>query len=139
MSVNLITTTAGALAFLESAVNWQATFAPQDWTVFLFENNYIVTDASDVGNFNVSTTFGITGIIPTWAAVALVGGVPSRVGSTITWTQTGGFPKNYYGLVVLDGNFTHMVGAANFPTPLVLTVGQPSYSASVSVTSSSDF
>lgn len=139
MAINLITTTAGAQAFLESAVNWQATFAPQDWTVFLFQNNHTVTDASTLADFTPSTTLGVTGIIPTWAAVALVGGIPARVGSTITFTQTSGFPKTYYGIIVLDGDYTHMVGAANFPAPVVLTAAQPAYSAQVTVTAISQY
>lgn len=139
MAINLITTTAGALAFLQSAINWQATFSPQDWNINLFLNNVIVDDTKNVGDFNIIGPSGIGPIIPTWAAAAIVGGVPSRVGSTVTFTQTGGFPTTYYGIVVLDGNGTHMVGAANFPSPVVLTAASPSYSASVTVTAISEF
>jgi hypothetical protein len=139
MAINLIVTTQGALTFLESAVNWQLTFAPQDWTVFMFQNNITVTDATVIGDFVPATTLGVTGIIPTWAAVALVGGVPARVGSTITFTQTSGFPKSYYGVVVLDGDYTHLVAAANFTAPVVLTSAQPSYSAQVTVTAISQY
>lgn len=139
MAIDLITTTAGALAFLESAVNWQGTFAPQDWMICLFSNNVTVDDTKDVGDFDITSAHGIAPILPTWAAVALVAGVPSRVASTVTFTSTGGWPLTYYGVVVQDGNLTHMVGAANFTAPVVLTSAQPSYSAQVTVTSQSEF
>lgn len=139
MAIPIITTTAGALAFLESAVNWQGTFFPQDWQASLWTNNYMADDSSDVPNFTFFTYPGVGFIIPTWAPVALVAGVPSRVGSTITWTQTSGFPGTFYGVCVVDGNGTHMVGAGNFTAPVVLTNAQPSYSAQITITGISEF
>jgi hypothetical protein len=138
MSVNLIATTAGALALLQNAVSWQASLGG-DWTLRLFGNNYTVVDATVLGNLTEAVFSGYSAITPTWAAPAVIGGVPTRVASTVTWNYTGGSTYTVYGIYLTDAANTQLLDAANFPAPVVLTVAQPSYSAQVNYTNISQY
>jgi len=138
MAINFINTTAGALALLNDAVNWQASLGG-DWTLRLFSNNVTINDASTIGSVVEAVFTGYSPIVPSWATPTLVGGVPTRVGSTVTWTYSGGSTYTVYGIFMTDAANTVMLGAANFPAPVVLSVAQPSYSAQVNFTSISQY
>jgi len=138
MALNLIATTAGALAFLQNAVSWQASLGG-DWTCLLFSNNYTVVDATVLSNLTEAAFSGYSRIVPSWSAPAIVGGVPTRVGSTITWNYTGVSTYTVYGMYITDAAVTQLLGAVNFPAPVVLTVAQPSYSAQPNVTMISQY
>jgi hypothetical protein len=138
VAINFINTTAGALALLEDAVDWQASLGG-DWTLHLFSNNYTIVDGTVLGDVVEAAFSGYSAITPTWAAPALVSGVPTRIASSVTWTYTGGSTYTVYGMYMTDAANTVLLGGFNFPAPVVLTVAQPSYSGQLNFQSSSQY
>lgn len=138
MAINIINTIAGALGLLQDAVDWQAALGG-DWTLRLFANNVTISDTTTIGSVTEASFAGYSAIVPTWSSPTLVGAVPTRVASTVTWTYSGGSTTTVYGLFMTDAANTVLLGAANFTAPVVLTVAQPSYSAQLNFTSQSQY
>lgn len=140
----MIATTAGALAFLASAQLWQrngpGTPNAHDWNVRLSGTNITITDATLFSA--VTELSGGSGYVaqqPAWTTAALVGGVPTVASPLVSFTLTSGFPVTAYILYVTDQANTQFVGAVNFMPSIVFTAGQPTYSAYISITCTSQF
>jgi len=139
MPVNLIATTEGALMLLASAQDWQQSVPGNAWRVGLFANNYTIIDATVLGDLTPASFPGYAYASPNWTNAALVGGVPTCISDVCSWTQTSSFPSTFYGIYVADAGFSKLAGAANTPSPVTLTSGQPSWSTVVNLTAISQY
>ena len=141
MVINLIGTTAGALAFLSSALNWQQVHVGGVWGVHLFASAHTVVDADTLATFTaIEASFsGYAVQSPSWSVPALVAGVPTTTSSTVTFSYSGVTTTTIYGVFVTDALITVMVGAANFASSVILSPGNPSYVLQISVTSISQY
>lgn len=142
--MNLIATTEGALAFLASAQLWQrqgpGTPNGTDWRVRLSGTNITVNDATTLSMVTeLSGGTGYAFVQPAWSTAALIGGVPTVASPLVTFTLTSGFPVTAFIIYVTDAANLKFVGAANFSPSVTFTALQPTYSAYINVTCTSQF
>jgi len=134
----IVCPTEGATQLLDKMLS-KALSVDENYTLKLYQNNYVPTTASTATSFTECTFVGYSALTLTragWNASVVSGTVAEATyGTTCTFTLSSGASQTVYGAFVLGATSGKVLMAEAFATPRVLGVGDSlTYTPSVTFT-----